>query len=356
MSQQIKIEITKQPKQKPDSNSLGFGKYFTDHMFIMDYSPEKGWHDARIIPYGPLSLDPSTMILHYGQAIFEGLKAYKTADGRILLFRPDKNVARMNVSNDRLCIPSVDPEFCIEAIKELVKIDKDWIPEAPGTSLYVRPFIIATDPHLGVHPSKTYKFIIILSPSGAYYPGGIKPVKIYVESEYVRAVKGGMGFAKTMGNYAASLKAQAVAETKGYVQVLWLDGVEKKYIEEVGSMNVFFKVNGEVLTPSLQGSILPGITRDSVIQVLKSWGMKVTERRITIKELYDAHAAGTLEEAFGTGTAAVISPMGELNWAGKKIIINNNNIGETSQKLYDTITGIQLGKIEDKLGWTVEVK
>jgi len=352
----IKIEKTNSPKQKPDQNNLGFGKYFTDHMFIMDYTKGKGWHDPRIVPYGPLSLDPATMVLHYGQSIFEGLKAYKPKDDRILLFRPKKNMERINLSNDRLCIPPIDEDFAVEAVKTLVSLEKDWIPTKEGTSLYIRPFIIATDPYLGVRSSKTYKFIVILSPSGAYYPSGINPVKIYVENDYVRAVKGGTGYAKTPGNYAASLKAQDIAHEKGYVQVLWLDGVERKYIEEVGSMNVFFKVAGEVITPSLEGSILPGITRDSVIHLLKDWGVKITERRISIQELYDAHAAGKLEEVFGTGTAAVISPVGEMNWNGNKITINDGKIGELSLKLYNTITGIQNAIIEDKFGWTVEVK
>lgn len=355
MSDKISMEKTRSPKQKPDQSKLGFGQYFTDHMFIMDYSEAKGWHDARIIPYGPLELDPASMVLHYGQAIFEGLKAYKAVDGRILLFRPEKNMERINLSNDRMCIPPVDIDFGVEAIKTLVKTDIDWVPEAPGTSLYVRPFIFASEAHLGVKPSSSYKFIIILSPSGTYY-GGTNPVKIFVESKYVRAVKGGTGFAKTLGNYAASLKAQAEAKEKGYVQVLWLDGVERKYVEEVGAMNVFFKINGEVLTPSLEGSILPGITRASVIQLLKEWGVKITERKISISELYEAHAKGQFEEAFGTGTAAVISPVGELNWNDKKITINNEKIGDLSQKLYDTITGIQSGRISDKYGWTIEVK
>ncbi len=356
MSQQIKFEITKTPKQKPDSNNLGFGQHFSDHMFLMDYTKGKGWHDPRIVPYAPLSIDPATMVLHYGQSIFEGLKAYKADDGRILLFRPQKNMERINLSNDRLCIPEVDEQFGVEAIKALVNLDKDWIPNAEGTSLYIRPFIFATDPYLGVRPSNTYLFIVILSPSGAYYPGGIEPVKIYVEDKYVRAVKGGTGFAKASANYAISLKGQDEAKKKGYIQVLWLDGVEKKYVEEVGSMNVFFKVKGEVITPALEGSILPGITRDSVIQLLKSWGIKVTERKVSIQELYAAYDAGEFEEAFGTGTAAVISPIGELNWEGKQITINNGKIGETSQKLYDTITGIQSGRIPDTMNWTVEVK
>jgi len=356
MSYEIKIEKTRIPKQKPDQTKLGFGQIFTDHMFVMDYTEGIGWHDPSIVPYAPISLDPSTMVLHYGQAIFEGLKAYKTNDGKILLFRPGKNMQRINISNDRLCIPEIDTEFAVEALKAIVRVDQDWIPEEEGTSLYIRPFIIATDPYLGVRPSNTYKFIIILSPVGAYYPEGIDPVKIYVEAKYVRAVKGGIGFAKTPGNYAASLKAQVEAKDKGYTQVLWLDGVEKKYIEEVGTMNVFFKINGEVVTPSLEGSILSGITRDSTITLLEDWGIPVIERRITIQELYDAHAKGCLEEAFGTGTAAVISPIGELNWDGNKIIINDGNIGELSAKIYNTITGIQSGNIEDKFGWVVEVK
>lgn len=333
MSLQIKIEKTKFPKQKPDQNNLGFGQYFTDHMFIMNYTEGKGWHDPRIVPYGPLTLDPSTMVFHYGQAIFEGLKAYKTKEGKILLFRPIKNMERINISNDRICIPPIDPEFAVEAVKALVSIDKDWIPEAEGTSLYIRPFIIATDPYLGVRSSKTYMFIIILSPSGAYYPSGINPVKIYVEPYYTRAVKGGTGYAKTPGNYASSLKAQDEAHKQGYVQVLWLDGIEKKYIEEVGSMNVFFKIDGEVITPALEGSILPGITRASTIELLKYWRIKVSERKISIQELYEAYENGTLEEAFGTGTAAVISPIGELYWESKKMIINDGKIGPLSQRI-----------------------
>jgi branched-chain amino acid aminotransferase len=354
MSNTIRIERTTHPKPKPDPNNLGFGQKFTDHMFIMDYTAGKGWHDPRIVPYAPLSLDPSTMVFHYGQAVFEGLKAYKTKDGRILLFRPTQNMERINMSNDRVCIPPVDVNFAVEAIKTLVKVDQDWIPGAEGTSLYIRPFIIATDPYLGVRPANTYKFLIILSPVGAYYPEGINPVKIYVESNYVRAVKGGTGTAKTPGNYAASLKAQVEANEKGYTQVLWLDGVEKKYVEEVGTMNVFFKVNGEIITPALEGSLLAGITRDSTIQLIQSWGLKVTERRISIQELYDAHAQGALEEAFGTGTAAVISPIGELNWNGNKIIINGGMTGEISAKIYNVLTGIQNGELEDPFGWTVE--
>lgn len=356
MSQQIKIEKSTALKQKPDQNNLGFGQYFSDHMFILDYTEGKGWHDARIVPYGPLSLDPSTMVFHYGQAIFEGLKAYKNKEGRVFLFRPEKNMERISNSNVRMSIPRIDEAFCLEALKTLVNLERDWIPTAPGTSLYIRPFIIATDPFLGVRASHTYKFIIILSPSGAYYSTGLNPVKIMIENEYVRAVKGGTGYAKCAGNYAASLKAQDIAHEKGYAQVLWLDGVERKYIEEVGAMNVFFKINGEVVTPSLEGSILPGITRDSVIFLLKHWGVKVTERKVSAQELYEAHAAGKLEEAFGTGTAAVISPIGELNWNDRVIQLSDGKIGELSAKLYDTLTGIQNGVVKDEFNWMVEVK
>lgn len=344
------------PKEKPKSDQLAFGKYFTDHMFIQDYTPDKGWHNPRIVPYQPLVLDPAAIVFHYGQTVFEGLKAYRTKDNNIQLFRPDKNMERLNLSNDRLCIPKIEEEFAINAIKHLVQIDKDWVPDAPGTSLYIRPFIISTEPYLGVAPSATYQFIVILSPVGAYYEEGINPVKIAVEDQYVRAVKGGTGQAKTAGNYASSLKAQEQVADEGYAQVLWLDGVEKKYIEEVGSMNVFFKINGEVVTPALNGSILEGVTRNSVIQLLKYWEIPVVERRITMQELYQHYQKGELEEAFGSGTAAVISPVGELAWEGKKMVVNNGETGEIAKQLYDTLTGIQYGTEKDPFNWIVKVK
>ena len=355
--QEIRVELTKNPKEKPqDQSKLGFGNYYTDHMFLMNYDEGQGWHDPRIVPYGPIALDPAAMCLHYGQEVFEGLKAYRTNDGRILLFRPDRNMARLNVSNDRLCIPPIDEEFAIEAVKKLVLVDKDWIPTEEGTSLYIRPFIFAVDAHVGVHPAHHLIFAIILSPVGAYYPEGLNPVKIYVEDEYVRAVKGGMGFTKTGGNYAASLKAQAEAEKKGYTQVLWLDGVERKYIEEVGTMNVFFVIDDEVITPELRGSILSGVTRMSCIDILRSWGMKVSERKLSIEEVAKAAEEGRLKEAFGSGTAAVISPIGELRCGDDVMVINDGKIGEISAKLYDNLTGIQWGKLPDEFGWTVEVK
>ncbi len=348
------ITKTTNPKQRPeDESKLGFGKVFTDHMFVMNYTEGKGWHDGRIVPYEKLSLDPSAMVFHYGQEMFEGLKAYRGRDGKARLFRPDMNAKRTNATNERLCIPQLPEELFVEACKAVVKVDEDWIPTAPGTSLYIRPFIIATDEFLGVAPSKTYLFIIILSPSGAYYASGLAPVGIWIEDDYVRAVKGGMGFAKTGGNYAASLAAQVKAHDEGYSQVLWLDGVERKYIEEVGAMNIFFKIDGKIVTPEHSGSILPGITRNSVIEVCKSWGYEVEERKISVEELLNAQKSGKLEECFGTGTAAVISPVGKLRYKDDVMLINNNTIGEVSQKLYDTITGIQWGKCEDKFNWTI---
>lgn len=351
----IKITLTDKPKNKTNANELGFGKIFTDHMFVMDYSSEKGWHNPEIKPYGEFMIQPATAVFHYGQANFEGLKAYKRGD-EIFLFRPHDNFYRLNISNYRMCIPKIDEKFCVEALKKLIQIERDWIPEAEGTALYIRPFIIAFDADLAVNPSNKYRFFIILSPVGAYYPEGINPVNIYVEKNYVRAVEGGVGFAKTAGNYAASLRSQIEAKEKGYAQVLWLDAREKKYIEEVGTMNVFFKIGDDVITPSIEGkSILSGITRDTVIKILKNWGINVVERRLSINEIEEANRRGTLSEVFGTGTAAVISPVGELLSDETPIIINNKRIGELTKKLYNTITGIQCGEQEDIFDWVLKV-
>jgi len=351
---EIKICRNPSPKAKP-TGALGFGKIFTDHMFLMDYTEGQGWHDARIVPYGPLELDPSAMVFHYAQEIFEGLKAYRTKSGEIRLFRPYENANRMNNSADRLCMPKIDPEDWVTAVKTLVELEKDWVPHEEGTSLYIRPFMIATDAMLGVHPSKTYKFIIILSPVGSYYAGGLDPVRIYIETKYVRAVRGGTGEAKTGGNYAASIKSQEISEELGYSQVLWLDGVEQKYIEEVGAMNVFFKIAGKIVTPALVGSILPGITRKSAVELLRDWGYEVEERRLSAEEVETAAKNGDLEEMFGTGTAAVISPVGELLIGDTHIKINEGKIGPVSQRLYDTLTGIQWGRIEDTKGWITKI-
>ncbi len=352
----IKITKTTAPKKKPEPGKpLGFGKIFTDHMFMMNYTEGKGWHDPRIVPFQNISLSPAAMVYHYGQEMFEGLKAYKGDNGEVYLFRPEKNAERAQKTNDRLCIPQIPVEDFVQACKAVVEVDKDWIPTDPGTSLYIRPFIIATDEFLGVAPSETYLFMVILAPSGAYYESGLDPVGIWIEDEYVRAVRGGMGFAKTGGNYAASLIGQVKAHNDDYSQVLWLDGVERKYIEEVGSMNIFFKIDGKVVTPMLNGSILPGVTRNSTIELCKSWGYEVEERRISVDELIEAQKTGKLEECFGTGTAAVISPVGKLRYVDDVMIINNGEIGELSQKLYDTMTGIQYGKLDDPFGWRVKV-
>ena len=352
---EIKFTPAATLKEKPDSSKLVFGKAMTDHMLIIDYDEGQGWHDARIIPYGPLQIDPAAKVLHYGEEIFEGLKAYRTADGSIQLFRIRDNIDRMNKSADRLCMPQIPEELAVSAIKKLVETEQDWVPHEKDTSLYIRPFMIGLDAALGVHSSHHVQYIVVVCPVGAYYPEGLNPVKIYVEEKDVRAVKGGMGMAKTGGNYAASLRAGDQAEKAGYSQVLWLDGVHRKFIEEVGSMNVMFKVSGKIITPDLNGSVLDGITRRSCIQLLKDWGYEVEERRITAEELFEAAGKGTLEEAWGTGTAAVVSPIGELAEGGEKVIINNNQIGEITQKLYDELTGIQWGRNADPHDWIMKL-
>lgn len=356
MKYEFPVEKTTNPKKKPDPDTLRFGTEFTDHMFVMEYEDGKGWYDGRIVPYAPLVLDPAAVVFHYAQEMFEGLKAYKTAEGKIQLFRPDMNAKRTNRTNDRLCIPQIDEELYVEAIKALVKVDQDWIPQKKDTALYIRPFIIATEPFIGVRRSTQYKFIIILSPVGPYYEGGLTPTKIYVEDKYVRATDGGTGEAKCGGNYAASLKAQEEAHEKGYEQILWLDGVHRKYVEEIGTSNAFFVIGDEIITAPLDGTILPGITRDSVINILKKQGMKIVERKLEIDEVVEAYKKGTFREMFASGTAAVISPVGELRYKDVNMVINGGGIGPIAQELYDTIYGIQTGRIPDEMGWTVEVK
>lgn len=344
-------------KAKPAPGTpLGFGHIFTDYMFLMDYKQSTGWQDARIVPFGNLSLSPAASVFHYGCEIFEGMKAYRGEDGRIRLFRPEQNFLRMNNSAERLCLPQLDTDFALKALIELLKIEKDWVPSDPNTSLYIRPFMMAVDPFLGVHASKESLYAVILSPSGSYYASGLAPVSIAIENHDVRAVRGGTGYAKCGGNYAASLRASEKAEKAGYAQVLWLDGVEQRYIEEVGSMNVMFKINGTVVTPKLTGSVLPGITRKSCIELVKSWGLPVEERLFSVDELVSAVESGALEEAWGCGTAAVVSPIGKLSYDGKEYDIGGGRIGETTQKLFDEITGIQWGRIPDTRGWTVEIQ
>ena len=352
----IRIELTKNPKEKPaDESTLGFAKKFSDHMFVMDYNPEQGWHDPRIVPYQPFPLDPATVVFHYAQEIFEGLKAYRTAEDKIQLFRPECNGQRMNDSADRLCIPNIPVEDFVQAVKTLVSVERDWVPHLDGTSYYIRPFIFANDVGLGVHASKHYIFCIIGAPSGAYYAEGIDPVRIYVEDEYIRAAPGLTGFTKCGGNYAASIKAGDLAEQQGYAQVLWLDGVEKKYVEEVGSMNILFKIDGKIYTAPCVGTVLPGVTRRSCIELCRDWGYEVIEDKLAIADVMKAAEEGKLEEVFGTGTAAVVSPVKELRWKEKVAYISDGKIGPLTQKLYDTLTGIQWGKIPDEKGWITPV-
>ena len=353
----MEIKITKASvlKEKPDSSTLGFGKIFTDHMFMMDWNSEKGWYNQRIVPFENISLHPASTVLHYGSEIFEGLKAYRRADGKVQLFRPIENIRRMNRSAERLCLPEIPEDMAMEILTTFVNLEQDWTPSAEGTSLYLRPFMFGNDESLGVHAVHNATYVIIASPVGSYYAEGINPVKIMIEDEDVRAVRGGTGYAKCGGNYAASNRAGERAAQKGYSQVLWLDGVERKYIEEVGAMNVMFKIGDEIVTPMLSGSILPGITRMSCIEVLKKEGYKVSERLLCIDELAEALKSGNLKEAWGCGTAAVVSPIGELCYKGEKFAINNGEIGTVTQKLYDTLTGIQWGKIEDTFGWTKEI-
>ena len=352
---EIKFVKNTHPAQKPDPDTLGFGRIFSDHMFRMEYNPEEGWHNARIVPFENISLHPASTVLHYGAEIFEGLKAYRRADGNVQLFRPIENIRRLNNSAERLCLPQIPEDLAMQVLTEFVKVEQDWTPYKKGTSLYLRPFLFGDDKTLGVHTIHEAQFIIIASPVGSYYKEGINPVRIMIESDDVRAVRGGTGYAKCGGNYAASTRAGKKAEEQGYSQVLWLDGVERKYIEEVGAMNVMFKIAGKVVTPRLTGSILPGITRKSCIEVLQSEGYTVEERLLSVEELGNALADGTLEEAWGCGTAAVVSPIGELNYLGQKYIINHNQIGPVTQHLYDTLTGIQWGETEDKFGWTYQL-
>ena len=348
---EIKITKTQNPQKLTEEAKLGFGKHFTDHMFVMDYEMGKGWHNARIVPFGYISIHPASTVLHYGSEIFEGLKAYRIADGSIQMFRPMENIRRMNDSADRMCLPKIDENDFLEALTTFVKLEERFVPYSFGTSLYLRPYMFGNDETLGVHTVHRATFMIIASPSGSYYAEGINPVKIMIENEDVRAVKGGTGAVKCGGNYAASNRAGEKASKVGYSQVLWLDGVHRKYIEEVGAMNVMFKIDGEIVTPMLTGSILPGITRKSCIEVLKSMGYKVNERLLSVDELIESLENGKLEEAWGTGTAAVVSPIGRFFYNGKEYDVNGGKIGDVTQKLYDTLTGIQWGKIEDKFNW-----
>lgn len=354
---EIKVEQTMSPAEKPDEANLGFGVHFTDHMFTMEYDTEKGWHNAKVVPFAPFTMSPAAMVFHYGQECFEGLKAFRTPEGKVQLFRPDRNAARMAATHKRLCIPEIPEEDFVQAVKALVEVDKDWVPSSEGASLYIRPCTIASEAVLGVRPSTKYLFFIIASPSGAYYSHGFNPVKIYVEDEYTRAAPGGTGAAKCGGNYAASLIGQQKAYALGYEQVLWLDGAQRRYVEEVGSMNCFFKINGEIYTaPTATGTVLPGITRMSCIELMKDWGYTVKEEPIDIQFIVSAAKNGQLEEVFGTGTAAVISPVGELRYKDELMQVNNNEIGPLTSRLYQTLTDLQWGRTHDDKGWMLPVE
>ncbi|MGV8074558.1 MAG: branched-chain amino acid aminotransferase [Syntrophobacteraceae bacterium] len=356
---QIKIEPVELAgmRRKPaDESKLIFGQNFSDHMFMSTYRTGDGWINSRIVPYQQLHLDPAAMVLHYGQGIFEGLKAYRRRDGAINLFRPKMNWDRFNRSALRVCMPEVALDFQAQALETLVRLDADWVPKTMGSSLYIRPTMIASEAALGVRPANEYLYYIITGPVGAYYPEGFNPVKIFVSDEFVRTVRGGVGEAKTMANYASSLYAAEMAKKKGFTQVLWLDAVERRFVEEVGTMNIFFRINDELITPPLTGSILPGVTRDSVIQLARHWGIKVTEHQISIDEVIDAVQSGVMKEIFGTGTAAVISPVGEICFKGNNFTIQGGGVGELSKKLFDEIEGIQYGEKEDLFGWIREIK
>ena len=355
MSEPIRITKATARKDRPKDKDLSFGTVFTDHMFVANFEEEKGWYDPRVEPYGPLPLDPATAVLHYGQGLFEGLKAFRGKDGRIRLFRPQKHVDRLNRTAQRMCIPAIDPDLILRSWTTLVDVDRDWVPSSVGTSLYIRPTVIASEPFLGVRPAREYLYYVILSPVGPYYPEGLAPTRIKVIDNYVRACAGGLGEAKTSANYAASLYAAEQAKHEGFTQVLWLDGVHHKYIEEVGTSNIMLRIGDEVITPPLAGTILAGVTRDTSLALLRGWGVRVSERMITIDEVVAAADTGTLREVWATGTAAVISPVGELAYQGRRIVVNQGKIGELAQKLYDTIVAIQYGEAADPHGWTVVV-
>ncbi len=355
----IKISKISPDKMKPkpkDESKLGFGKWFTDHMFTMKYLESKGWHDAKVQPYGPLPLDPASMCLHYAQEIFEGLKAYRGKNGDVYLFRPEENFKRMNASAERLCMPQLDVPAAMEGMKALLKLDRDWIPRSAGTSLYIRPTMIATEAALGVHAANEYLFFIIVGPVGAYYAQGFGPTKIFVTKDFVRSAPGGTGSCKAGGNYAASLYASRIAAEMGYTQVLWLDAVQLKYVEEVGTSNIFFKIEDELITPPLAGTILPGVTRDSVIKLATSWGMKVTQRPLPLEEILTAQKNGKLKEAFASGTAAIVSPVGQIYFEGKEYDINGGKTGPLTEKLYNEILQIQYGEKEDPFGWRIKLE
>lgn len=360
MSYQFPVTRTTNPKPRPqDESKLGFARYFTDHMFAMDYDEGIGWHDGRVVPHAPIEIEPASCVLHYAQMMFEGMKAYRAPDGTIQLFRPDMNVKRMKRTNERMCIPELPDDLLTAAVEAVINEDKDWIPTAPGTALYIRPFIFGDEVSFSVLPAMHYRFLIILSPTGSYYAandGGLSATRIYVQDEYIRAARGGTGYAKVGGNYGGGMRASKDAMKYNCKDVLWLDAAEHKYVEEIGTSNAFFMIGDEVITAPLDsGTILPGITRDSVIQLLKHFGIKVSERKLSIDEIVEASKNGSLKEIFASGTAAVISPIGTLNYKGTDVTVADGKVGPVAQKLYDTLYGIQTGTVEDFMGWTYKL-
>lgn len=357
MSYNFPVTRTTHPKPRPeDETKLGFAKYFTDHMFVMDYDEGQGWHDGRVVPHEPFAIEPASCVLHYAQMMFEGMKAYRRPDGVIQLFRPDMNVKRMKRTNERMCIPDLPDDLLVAAVEAVIKEDADWVPKAPGTALYIRPFIFGDEVSFSVLPAKHYKFMVILSPTGSYYAandGGLSTTRIYVEDEYIRAAHGGTGYAKVGGNYGGGMRASKNAMAANCKDVLWLDAAEHKYVEEIGTSNAFFRIGDDVYTASLDsGTILPGITRDSVIQLLKKWGITVHEGKLSIDDVVEASKNGTLKEIFASGTAAVISPIGCLHYKGEDYQVADGKVGAYAQKLYDNLYGMQTGKVEDFMGWT----
>jgi branched-chain amino acid aminotransferase len=349
----LTVTFTGAPKEIPADDQLQFGTVFTDHMFVMDYNEREGWHRPRVVPHAALKMQPAALVFHYAQAVFDGLKAYRKADGSIQFFRPGKHAERLNDSCQRLCIPKLDPDLILKSFHILVGIDSDWVPKRRGTALYLRPIVIASEAFIGARPSAEYQYFLILSPVGTLFESGLKPISILATDEYVRAIRGGVGAVKTAGSYAAGIYAAEEARKQGFAQVLWLDAVERRYLDEVGTMNVMMKITDEVITPPLTGAILPGITRDSVLTLCREWGLRVSERMISIDEVIDAAKSNCLTEMWGTGTAAIISPIGELGFRGEKFSIGNGMTGALTQRLYDTITGIQHGDLPDRHDWTM---
>lgn len=354
----MSFPVTRNSSPKPIPEDVGdtFGAYFTDHMFLMNYKTGKGWHDHRIVPFGPVPMHPSASAIQYGQSIFDGYKAYRCEDGMVRLFRPHAHIDRINKSTARMCMPAVDPQELINAMVQLVDLDRDWIPHQKGKALYVRQTMIGTEGFMAVRPANEYLFMLFLSPVGNYYAEGVNPVKILVSDTYVRAARGGIGAAKAAANYGASLLATEDAKRKGYTQVLWLDSVERRFIEEVGTMNIMLKIGNEIVTPPLSDSILPGVTRLSALQLMREWGLTVSERQVDINDLIAGVRSGLVDEVWGVGTAAVVSPVGQLSYRDETVVVGGGKTGAVTQRLYDSVTRLHTMGGDDPYGWRVNVR